>query len=360
MLTACGGSGGGGDDEASLRAELESIRSLHGLPALAAMRVEGDAVAEMAAVGSRAAGSPGKVTTRDQWHLGSLTKAMTATLAARLVERSLITWDTTIKNVFPALPGMLSAYDNVRLDELLSHRSGLSDDIKTAAFLAASNSADPLDTQRRDWIEILLAEAPAVSRGSYLYSNGGYIVAGAMLEAKSGKTWEDLLDEELLTPLGMTNTGFGPPGTAGMADQPRGHRDQAGTWVPLEPDEPGADNPPALGPAGTVHSTLADYARFVAAHLDDGTSGYLSAASLDKLHSAAPGTDAALGWFLLDRPWAGGRVLQHAGSNTLWYAVIWVAPKRDFAVFAVTNAAGTRAEAATDTAAGLLIDRHYD
>jgi hypothetical protein len=58
------------------------------------------------------------------------------------------------------------------------------------------------------------------------------------------------------------------------------------------------------------------------------------------------------------RSWGGGTVLTHAGSNTMFYAVIWIAPKKDFAAVVCTNAGGPVAEKATDTAAAALI-REY-
>jgi CubicO group peptidase (beta-lactamase class C family) len=95
------------------------------------------------------------------------------------------------------------------------------------------------------------------SRGEHLYSNGGYIVAGAMLEALTGQTWETLMEQELFQPLGITTAGFGAPGTSAVRDQPWGHLRSGGTWTPLSPG-PGADNPAAIGPAGTVHIALSD------------------------------------------------------------------------------------------------------
>jgi CubicO group peptidase (beta-lactamase class C family) len=179
-----------------------------------------------------------------------------------------------------------------------------------------------------------------------------------MLEEVSGELWEDLMRQELFGPLGMTATGFGAPGAPGVPDQPWGHSRQGPSWLPIAPG-PLADNPDAIGPAGTVHTTLADYARYMAAHLAGarGTGGLLPPAAFGQLHSALPGTSYALGWGVTSRPWARGRVLQHAGSNTLWFAVVWIAPERDLAMFVVANAAGDAGAAATDDAAAALVAR---
>lgn len=366
-LAACGGgggSGGGNPSQQNLSDELETIRARNNLPALTAMLIEGDRIVESGAVGIRAVGHPQAVISGDRWHIGSMTKSMTATLAARLVEQSLIDWNTTIATVFPGMVGTINtAYHNVRLDELLYHTSGLSDDIATPILPTLDMSIDPLPVQRENWSTELLSVAPVVARGTYLYTNAGYIVAGAMLEKATGLPWETLMQQEILTPLGMTSTGFGAPGTAGTADEPWGHQAQGGGWLAKDPGTTGADNPAAIGPAGTVHTTLTDYLKYAFAHLDGagGGSAYLTAASFNKLHTPAAGTSSALGWNEFNRSWAGGTVLQHAGTNTLWYSVVWLAPINNITVFAATNAAGTDSgQIGTDEAAALLLDRYFN
>jgi CubicO group peptidase (beta-lactamase class C family) len=82
-----------------LDAELEPVRAKHGLPALAAAVVKDGAIVTAGAVGVRVHGTDIKVTIDDRFHLGSDTKAMTATLAAMLVEEGKLRWDSTIGEV---------------------------------------------------------------------------------------------------------------------------------------------------------------------------------------------------------------------------------------------------------------------
>jgi hypothetical protein len=82
----------------------------------------------------------------------------------------------------------------------------------------------------------------------------------------------------------------------------------------------------------------------------------LRARSFEKLHRPAPGTTYACGWGVGQEAWARGRVLQHAGSNGWWYAVV-VAPERNLGAFVATNAAGTAGETATSQTATLMIRR---
>ena len=65
-----------------------------------------------------------------------------------------------------------------------------------------------------------LADPPAATAGEYLYSNLAFVIAGAMAEKVTGKTWEALMQERLFEPLGMSSAGFGPPGAPGGVDQP--------------------------------------------------------------------------------------------------------------------------------------------
>src|SRR5262245_40526535 len=115
---------------ASLNAILEPIRAKYELPALGGAIVQGDRVVAVGAVGVREVTDKTSVTPSDQWHLGSCTKALTATLCAILVEQGKLKWDTTIADVFPELRDtMRSEYRSVTLEQLLTNRAGLPADI---------------------------------------------------------------------------------------------------------------------------------------------------------------------------------------------------------------------------------------
>ena len=82
-----------------------------------------------------------------------------------------------------------------------------------ALFPQLAAAAITLESTDQPVAELLALDSD-VSRGAYAYSNGGFVVAGAMLEELTGETWESLLTRRVLTPLGMTSTGFGAPGSA--------------------------------------------------------------------------------------------------------------------------------------------------
>lgn len=337
----------------SLDALLEPIRERRKLPGLVAAIVEGDDVVAIGAAGVRKLSSPEPITIDDKLHLGSCTKAMTATVLARLVERKQLAWDSTVSQIFPNLAPKLDAgYRDVTLEQLLQHRAGTPPNASWKALGSGSTTE-----QRVKLIQVVLGKPPELTPGTkYNYSNVGYAIAAAMGEKVTKKSWEQLINAELFEPLGMSSAGFGPPGRKGKVDEPWGHLSPAAIAVPVQ-----GDNPPPLGPAGRVHCSIRDWAKFVSLHLR-GARGeetdYLTKETFARLHRPPPGGDYALGWGLTERPWAGGTVLTHAGSNTMWYCVVWAAPKRNFAVLSVTNIGGAEATRACDDASAALIG-HY-
>jgi CubicO group peptidase (beta-lactamase class C family) len=332
---------------------IEVIRRKHDLPALAVVVVKDGKICERAAVGVRKWGNPTPVTTNDEFHIGSDTKAMTATLAAMLIEEGKLHWDTTIGDVFPELKGRMDKqYETVTVEQLLTHRGGVPGAPPTAAWKRAWEQQGTPTRQRREFIEAVLSEPPEAAPGTkMIYSNQGYAIIGAMLEKLTGKPWEALITERLFKPLHMDSAGFGPPGTIGGIDQPWGHVRQSGIIQPLQ-----LDNPPAIASAGRVHCSLDDLARFTIFHMQRGQAGgLLKPETLVKLHTPPADGDYACGWIVAKRGWAGGNALTHAGSNTMWYVVMWLAPEKDFSVVVATNIAGPDAQKGCDEAASMMI-----
>ncbi len=284
--------------------------------------------------GQRSAESSIPVTAGDRWHWGSITKSMTATMAARLVEAGQIKWTSTVGEVLGAKGKIREDYKPVTLLHLLSHRGGLQPNLDIAAMLLYTR--DPLADARAERLRYALAaldQKPAAPMGEQMiYSNNGFIVAGAMLEAVTGKPWETLIQVELFGPLGLKTGGFGAPGTMSQIDQPLGHSLQGERRVPAKVG-PGAlnDNPTALGPAGRVHMSVGDMLTYLAAHRDQ-PEPFLKAESWTKLHTPPFGGDYALGWIVKS-----DGTLWHNGSNTAWYGEALFNPKTGIAAAACAN-----------------------
>lgn len=353
------------DSHASeLESTLSALRDKHHFPAIGAAVIHADGTIEVAVVGVRKAGSDVAATAEDQFHLGSCTKAMTATLIARLVDQGKLRWETTIAEGLPELAdSMLPEYRDVTILQLLSHWAGLppSDrswpqgmNIGEVRKLAS----DPRQ-QRHQYLRHMLAQAPVAKPGSrFEYSNAGYTVAAAIAERVLDQSWEDAMRSLVFEPLEMKTAGFGPMGIegnqAGRIDQPWQHVWDGNKHTPIEPVD-AADNPPAIWPGGGVHCSLGDWAKFVRVHLLDGIADvpvsnsqqpFLSETSLQTLHRPTNRGTYALGWGARQDKRAGGLLLTHAGSNTMNYCLAWLAPGKKTAILVATNQAGGDTEEA--------------
>ena len=346
--------------------ELEAIRAKHNLPCLAVIALRGDTVVAEGYVGVRKLGDATPITRDDRFHLGSDTKAMTATLLGLLVDEGKLTWSTTLREIFAKSSVKLhAAWNNVTVAQVLAHRAGLRANLPPAQR-GAEFGRLAMPQRREVLIREVLSQPPQHSPGTkYLYSNVGYILAGVIIERLAHDSWEQLMVEWIFKPLDITSAGFGPPGTPGKADQPWGHSPDG---APIDPGSPRSDNPKVVGPAGTAHMTMRDWAKFVALHLRSDAENphrevkLLKPESFGALHTPASGETYMGGWVFLKRPWAkgdqagnSGRVFQHAGSNTLWFCIAWVAPEIDFAVLVATNQAGENGPKGCDDAAGTMI-----
>jgi CubicO group peptidase (beta-lactamase class C family)/dienelactone hydrolase len=335
-----------------IAALLEPIREKYKVPGLVAGIVQGDRLIAAGAVGLRKNGSTESITIHDKLHLGSDTKAMTATLLAILVEESQLSWKSTIGEVFPHLkPDLHVDFHAVTLEQLLTHRAGLP---ANGPWRSLGNGT--VVEQREALTKKVLGNPPVHPPGSkYLYSNVGYAVAGHFAEQVTGKPWEELITARLFEPLTMTSAGFGFPGTKDQVDEPWGHYTLLGSAVPIQ-----NDNAAALGPAGTVHCSLPDWAKFVALHLQEGRGekSLLQPESFRCLHTPPEGHNYAGGWLVVEQPWTAGKALAHSGSNTFWFATVWLAPRLNAAFLAVANQGPPAGQQATDAAIRALIDYH--
>lgn len=341
---------------------LEKLRTDHDLPAVAAIVFRTDSTLAQGAVGVRARGSEPQVTLDDRFHLGSCTKAMTAALIARLVETGRLKWEDTVESTFGDLRDrILPEYLPVTLEQLLTHRSGLPEDRAGGPLLLTlrSLSGSPAE-QRREALPHILSLKPAAAPGEkMIYSNSGYVVAAAMAEHATKRNWEDLMGEFVFEPLGITTGGFGPPGSDAAIDQPRGHRGAPGSMKPMPPESPLSDNPVALFPGGGAHLSLPDWVRFGQDHLAAGRAGraMLRPDSYRRLHTPPGDGGYAMGWGVGSSPRL-GRTLSHAGSNTMWFALIRLAPERDLGIVIATNVATRDVMEALPRAADELLFRH--
>jgi CubicO group peptidase (beta-lactamase class C family) len=329
---------------------LEQQRKPADLPGMLAGVIRGNKLTGVGAVGVRKLGDSTPMTADDLIHLGSNTKSMTATMIATLIEEGKLDWDTTLAKVFPTeSAGWHEDWRGVTLHQLLTHTSSVPANVLFYSLPGKTTTEQRRALLQQPWWKKAPDDKPGTK---FRYSNVGYALAGLVAETVTGKSWEDLMRERLFRPLGMTRVGFGPPGTAGKVDQPWGHSKQMDKVVPSQ-----EDNAPCLGPAGTVHASLADWAKFAIAH-QQGERGdkkfLLKPETYRKLHT--PVLDRyACGWLRIPMPAKKTTFLFHNGSNTYWYAEMWLDLDKDVAVLVATNQGDDAAKHAVQAAAADLL-----
>lgn len=144
----------------------------------------------------------------------------------------------------------------------------------------------------------------------------------------------------------MESAGWGAPGTWESniledSEVPWGHKEGGEPVIPLKntPDGKGSDIPTYFSPAGRLHCTIEDWAKYISIHLRGNENNpfrepkLLSGETFKKLQTPPDNlSDYAYGWFCCHRNWAGledsNNVLTHGGTNSMWYSVTWIARKK--------------------------------
>ncbi len=365
MLVVVAAVRGAAADDDSLAAKLEEIRATRRVPALAAARLAEGSLAEVACVGVRRLGTTEAVTIDDRFHLGSCGKSMTATLLALLIADGKLRWDSTLGELFPErIEAIHVGFRSTTVRQLVDHRAGLP--ANTTARSAATSAVDPKQApveQRLAILDAALAEPPEpIPARGHVYSNTGFLLAGAIIERVTAQPFEEVARERLFAPLGMTSAGFGPPGRDGSAS-PWGHESLFDLVAPAPPRLPSAGHPPWYAPAGDLHANLADALKFLALHVeapagDDARPIALPATALAVMHAPTAGADVACGFALTTRAWTSGPVLAHGGTSAGWQACFELSTQERVAFVVACNQGGAAALDACRDALALLAARH--
>lgn len=313
---------------------------------LTAWSVDSDAnVCTLGVSGERIRGSGQLLqTTGDsRHHVGSVTKSITASLLAILMQQGRIPdgWNTTMVQVIPEANG--GPYENVTLRELTGSISGM------ANFPPEDTEFPPFDpndlhSYRRAVALAAVNYPPVHPPGTtYLYSNWAWVTAGYVIESITNMLWEEALTMYLFEPLGidlgndMTQY-VGPPNND---HDPWGHEG----FIPCDPSQDDCDNPAVLGPAGTFSGPVAAMATYFAWHLachNGQHTTLLSQEACQEIHQPADSSvsNYGYGWVCYNHPDVDqGHVCTHNGSNTLNYYNVTLVFGRDKAYSGYTNAA---------------------
>lgn len=299
-------------------------------PGIIAAIISSDGIIGIASAGERMAGSGVEFTINDKVHLGSCSKAMTSTMLATLVAEEKLSWDIKLTEAIPELKNRIhSDYHRITLWQLLTHRAGIpKNPTDWGAF-----SLKEIKARRLAILEDNLQEPATYEIDKFHYSNFGYMIAACMAEQKSGLSWEELMKERLFEPLGMSSAGFGAPNKHNQIDQPWGH---SSSWLGNKWQSDQTDNPEPLGPAGRIHCSVEDWAKFLSLQLTT-ENLILEQRYLNKIIEPDDDHFYAGGWGIVEQPWANGIILTHNGSNAIWYSMLMVAPNLNRAFVVATN-----------------------
>ncbi|MEU6893199.1 serine hydrolase domain-containing protein [Streptomyces sp. NPDC046557] len=258
-----------------------------------------------------------------QYRIGSITKTFTAVLVMRLRDEGLLDLGDRLEK---HLPG--TAAGEVTVRQLLAHTGGLAAETPGEWWERSPAGSRPA------LADVLGDEPFRFEPGlRHHYSNPGYTLLGALVEALRGKPWEEVLRAEVLEPLGLDRTTVGPqaPHAGGWAVHP---------WADLMMPEP-VEDLGIMAAAGQLWSTTTDLARF-AAFLVRGDVPVLSAESLREMRTPAvapePGATAngyGLGLQVLDHD--GRSLAGHGGSLPGFVAGLWLSEADDVAAVVLAN-----------------------
>jgi CubicO group peptidase (beta-lactamase class C family) len=230
-----------------------------GVPGVAVAVVYRDQVVYSKGFGVREVGRPEPVDPDTVFQLASVSKPLASTVVAGVVGQGVVEWDQPAGRYDPSF-ALSDPYvtEHATIADLLSHRSGL--------HTGAGDLLEDLGFDR-DYILSHLDQHPLDPfRSSYNYSNFGYTAGAEAVAVATGTSWEDLADQVLFEPLGMTETSYRHEDYEAAADKAAIHVPAGdGTWVARYTRDADAE-----APAGGASSSVRDLAQWIRLQLGDG------------------------------------------------------------------------------------------
>jgi CubicO group peptidase (beta-lactamase class C family) len=356
----------------ALEAVLAGRTETGAIPGLSVAVVKGDRLVWARGFGfaDLATSTPATPQTSYLWF--SMTKTVTATAVVRLAEDGKLDLDAPADECYRGLK-VVSQPTPVTVRHLLSHSSGLANPVPIRWVYPA---VDPVP-DRRTFVELLLGKNRKLGftpgeRASY--SNLGYLVLGEVIAEVTGKSYEDHVREEVLSPLGMERTGFQYPDGAGGGGAAAGYQP---LWKPLTPLFRAALPRGIVGPRqgryvsfepfyvkgpayGGLVGSVQEAARFLMLHLNGGEMNgtrLLSAESAAEMRRVTPRggkRDFGLGWFRSHE--AEGRrpaFVEHLGGGAGFWNVMRIYPEESLGIVLMGNTTSYDHESVCDAIVGV-------
>lgn len=320
---------------------VETTRRDFGIPGMAVAIIQDDKVVYSKGFGVGKVGEDKPVTPETVFQIGSTSKAFTAALVATLVDEGQVGWkDPVVKhlpNFAMADPWVTQAF---QVRDLMAQHSGMKP--------YAGDILSVLGYGRDEIVKSTAYIKPVSSfRSEFSYVNNLWVTAAALLEKKTGKSWEHNLQDRILDPLGMKNTTCTQDGFFDSPERALPHILKEGKIVPLGRDWVFFDWPYTYGPAGGINSTVLDMAKWVRFQLAGGTfegRKILSSQNLAYPHRPQTPMDASdsycMGWVKSDfKPYP---LIWHNGETTGSKTLIMLVPQVKLGIVILSNL-GTRA-----------------
>ena len=318
----------------------KEIMAKSGVPGLAIAVVHDGRTVYAKGFGVRKAGEAAPVGPDTVFQLASLSKSLAGSVVAHEVGTGVVAWDTPVVAHLPwfALKDPWVTR-HVTIGDLFSHRSGLPEH--------AGDNLEDLGFDRRAVLERLRLLPLESFRDTYAYTNFGLTAAAESVAAASGKTWEDLSEEVLYAPLGMTSTSSRFADFEKRPDRAFGHVKVGGSFEPKYQRQPDAQSP-----AGGVSSSVNDLARWMAMVLGDGEFGgrriiaadaLLPAIRAETISGPSFAADARPGFygygFGVGITPSGRTLITHSGAFALGAGTYYgLLPSADVGIVVLTNA----------------------
>lgn len=239
---------------------IQDTVTASGVPGVSVAIVFQDKVLYLKGFGVREAGKTDPVSEDTVFQIASLSKPVGSTVIAKLVSDGVVSWDAKISDLDPSFQ-LYDAYptSQLTLRDLYSHRSGLPG--------LAGNELEEIGYSRNEILHRLRYMPPASSfRSTYSYSNFG-MTEGAVAAVKpTGKSWEQITQDKLYTPLGMTHTTSSNAVFLKETNVAKLHVLINGKWKAQA-----VRQPEAQGPAGGISSTARDLAEWLKLQINLGS-----------------------------------------------------------------------------------------
>lgn len=229
------------------------------VPGIAISVVFNDKLVFAKGYGVREVGKSDKIDADTVFQLASISKSVGSTVVAAVVGEKIVSWDSKISDIDPAFalsePWVTA---NLTIRDLYSHRSGLP--------AHAGDILEDLGYDRAQILHRLRYQTPASSmRASYAYTNYGLTEAAIATAKAANTTWEQLSEEKLYKPLGMTSTSSRFADFMNRQNKAMGHMLVDGKWVHKHQRTPDPQSP-----AGGVSSSVNDMAMWMRLQIENG------------------------------------------------------------------------------------------